>query len=60
MASCIMLSVKPRWATSCMIVSKRTVPPPGPVRWRTALKTMSSGSPWLQLVPGPVAPPSAP
>eukprot|EP00974_Lingulodinium_polyedra_P110923 10728435-Lingulodinium_polyedra.AAC.1 len=41
MASCIMLSVKPRLATSCMIVSKRTVPPLGPVRRWTAVNTMS-------------------
>eukprot|EP00974_Lingulodinium_polyedra_P076910 7445720-Lingulodinium_polyedra.AAC.1 len=43
-----------------MIVSKRTVPPPGPVRRCTALKTMSNGFPWLPLAPGPAAPPSTP
>eukprot|EP00974_Lingulodinium_polyedra_P067718 6556622-Lingulodinium_polyedra.AAC.1 len=32
MASCSMSSVKPRPVTSCMIVSKRTAPPPVPVR----------------------------
>eukprot|EP00974_Lingulodinium_polyedra_P123171 11185774-Lingulodinium_polyedra.AAC.1 len=61
MASCIMFSVKPRRVTSCVIVSKRIVPPPGPARRCTALKTMSSGFPWLLLVPGSVpSPPAAP
>eukprot|EP00974_Lingulodinium_polyedra_P061520 5937153-Lingulodinium_polyedra.AAC.1 len=59
MASCSMLSAKPRPVMSCMMVSKRTAPPPAPARRWTALNTMSRGSPdsrWHLVQPASACP----